>query len=643
MKIACAAGRDLLSEQTGPSGNAGEQGMTVNKSISRLTSVFLALFMLLSVGAVYWQVFQSQALATSTYNPSLCDIGNQPVRGSIYDRNGILLAYSQADPKAPCNYRRYYCFPSLSPIIGYFSYIYGETGLEQAYDDILTGKQAAGQDAINNFWDQTLHRPVNGSDIYLTIDARIQNMIDKQFDITVDQPGGNLGNATFPLAKGTVGPPPDEPVPARCQQQNGALMQQTYNQPAENADHNHPGSVIVTDPHTGEILGMLSRPYFNANEIGDYTPCRLYTNDTTNANLPACPGAQTNPPAAPTGTATPTPALTSTIGAEYFKQLTTDPHLPLLLRPTSLYIPGSTFKTMTLSAALDTGKVTLTNPTFGGNNCTAPDSSARHYVVNGHSFDDVDLPTYPKGSIACPIDVEHGYIYSDNIIYAQIGVSLGAATWLNYFQRFGMIDTNATNKQPFPFDFPVKASRVDFKGIQSDNVNLAAAAFGQGTLQISPLEMSFITDTVANDGVGLLPHLLLKVVPHGVNPASVPPVSPVPYTGNGVSNGQIISAQTAQEVRTSMRGVVQQGSATIIRGSRANVGGKTGTAQLDGPDPHSWFISLAPDNAGQTPQYTVVVMRENGDEGLWQAPVADCIFLSLLNLPNVDGNYTCAS
>ena len=622
--------------------------MTVNRSISRLTNVFLALFMLLSVGAVYWQVFQSKQLATSKYNPSLCDVGNQPVRGSIYDRNGILLAYSAQDSKAPCNYRRYYCFPSLSPIIGYFSYNYGETGLEEAYDDILTGRQASGQDAINNFWDQTLHRAVNGSDIYLTIDARVQNMIDKQFDITVDQPGGELGNPTYPLPKGTIGAPPGEPIPPLCQQKNGALMQQVYNQPNEAAAHNHPGSVIVTDPKTGEILGMLSRPYFNANEIGDYTPCRLYVNDTTNANLAPCPDAQTNPPAAPTGTATPTPDLTSTIGGEYFKQLTQDStYQPLLVRPTSLYIPGSTFKTMTLSAGLDSGKISLTSPAFGGggSSCLAANSDARQYTVNGHTFQDIDIPTYNTPP-ACPIDPEHAYIYSDNIIFARLGVSMGADTWLKYFQRFGMIDTDAANKQPFPFDFPVRASRVNFQGpsgVQTDNVNLAADAFGQGTLQVSPLEMSFITSTVGNNGVGMLPHLLYKVVPHGVDPKTVAAVSPVPYSNNGVVNGQIISPQAAAGVRASMYGVVNQGSATIIRGSKANVGGKTGTAQLGNADPHSWFISLAPDGPGQTPQYSVVVMRENGDEGLWQAPVADCIFLSLFNQPNVHGSYQCAA
>ncbi len=624
--------------------------MMVNRSINRLTNVFLALFMLLSISVVYWQVFDAKTLITTIYTPNLCAIGNQPVRGSIYDRNGVLLAYSQQDPNAPCNYRRYYCFPSLSPIIGYFSYIYGESGLEEAYDNYLSGADATGQNALNNFVNQTLHHPVYGDDVYLTIDARVQNLIDKEYDITYDEPGGNF--AVDPIrhvAQGNFNPPA-EPIPALCQQKDGSLLQQLYNQPDENAPDNHPGSVIVEDPHTGEILGMLSRPYFNANEIGDYTVCLSYTNvtDPKNPNAKPCPGAKALPAGAQPGK-NGQPPVTSTIGGAYFQQLNADPNLPELLRPTSLYIPGSTFKTVTLSAALDSGKYQLTTP-FGGNNCLDPNSEAQSYTVNGFNINEAGdryLREYnPLPS--CPIDLEHGYIYSDNVIYARVGVGIGVDTWLNYFQRFGMIDSNAQNKQPFPFDFPVKASRVDFQAARDDAASLAQDAFGQGTLEISPLEMAFVTSTVANNGVGLLPHLLYKVVPHGVDPNSVSPVAKTPYTGNGVSNGQIISPTTAQEVRESMRGVVTTGSGGIIGGSPANVGGKTGTAQLGGDeDPHSWFISLAPDGPGQTPQYVIVVMREHGDEGLFQAPVVDCIYRGMFNLPpSRTGNrypgYNCA-
>lgn len=614
----------------------------VNRSIGRVTNVFLALFLLLSGGIVYWQVFQSQTLTTSTYNPRRCDVGNQPVRGSIYDRNGVLLAYSQQDPNAPCNYRRYYCFPSLSPIIGYFSYIYGESGLEATYDDYLTGQKGVGTSSINNFWDQTLHRAVYGSDIYLTIDWRVQNLIDKQNDITYDEPGGVLGEPIFSLAKGTTGVDP-KTRPSRC---DPTLTSQIYTPPAEGTDHSHGGSIIVEDPHTGEILGMLSRPYYDANVIGDYTPCRLYTDtaayDAQYVNDPVCAAAQTDPPTGPTKDKN----ELSTIGNAYFQMLNHDSqYAPLLTRPTGgLYVPGSTFKTATLSAALDTGKYQLSNQ-FGGNNCLAQGSEARSYTVNGHTFQDVDLLTYnPRPS--CPIDLKHGYIYSDNIIYARVGVGLGADTWLNYVQRFGIEDQGS--KQTIPFDLPVTPSTVGYQGIKDDPVNLAAAGFGQGTLQVTPLTMTLITSTVANDGVALLPHLLSKVVPHGANPNDPNAITQIAPTTYGT--GPIMSAAAAQGVRESMRGVVQQGSAGLISRTLANVGGKTGTAQRENGDPDSWFLSLAPDNPGQTPKWVVVVMRENGDEGLFQAPVADCIYLNMPGqapMQNVDaGNfyprYNCA-
>jgi hypothetical protein len=117
----------------------GEIAAMALKSMSRLTSIFLALFMLLSIGLVYWQIIQPTPLATFTYSPDFCASNNQPVRGRILDRNGVVLATSEYDPKAPCNYRRHYCVPSLSPLLGYFSYLFQSGGLEDVYDNYLTG------------------------------------------------------------------------------------------------------------------------------------------------------------------------------------------------------------------------------------------------------------------------------------------------------------------------------------------------------------------------------------------------------------------------------------------------------------------------------------------------------------------------
>ena len=499
------------------------------------------------------------------------------VRGSIYDRNGILLAYSEPNSSVSGGYRRRYCFPSLSPVIGYVIGRQGKAGIEAALDQKLAA----------------------GNDLYLTIDWRVQNLIDEENDITYDEPGGVLGTPLFALARGTIGAQ-TQPRPSRCDQ---TLVKQMYIQPAEGTAHSHGGSIIVEDPHTGEILGMLSRPYFDADQITD-------------------------------------PAS----GNAYLQKLTKDQYTPLLIRPTQgRYAPASTIMTLTLSAALDTGAYALTD-SFGGNNCLAQNSEARSYTVNGHTFQDTDLATY-NPSPSCPIDLEHGYIYSDNIIYARVGVDLGAATWFEYAQGIGIVDGGNPHQTAIPFDLPVTPSNVDLQGISNEQANLAAAAFGQDRLAVTPLTMALLTSTVANNGTALQPLLLYKLVPPGTNAKDVAAPSKKHYGDN-----PLMSAATAQSILQSMRGVVQQGSAGLIANSRANVGGQTGTAYNAGADPDSWFISLAPDVPGQTPQWVVVVQREEGDDGFFQAPVADCIYLHMPGqtaLPNVhDGTayplYHCA-
>jgi cell division protein FtsI/penicillin-binding protein 2 len=91
----------------------------------------------------------------------------------------------------------------------------------------------------------------------------------------------------------------------------------------------------------------------------------------------------------------------------------------------------------------------------------------------------------------CPVDLEHGYIYSDNIISARVAVGLGAYAWLNYAQRFGLSDS--AHARPLPLDFPTQASQINFQGARDAANELAEDAFGQGTVKVSPLEMAFFS------------------------------------------------------------------------------------------------------------------------------------------------------
>ena len=320
-----------------------EQGMLymdINASIRKLTLIFITLFIGLSAGLVYWQVVVAQQVTSNPHNSRPYLNSNAPVRGKIFDRNGVLLADSQR--AANGGFVRHYYDPSLAGLIGYYVPNYPATGIEATYDDYLSGRK--GLTALDNTINRTLHRPPVGDNIYLTIDERIQKIVNQDFDtpITIDN---------------------------------------------VNTFQSDRGSVIVTDPHTGEVLAMLSRPYFDPNKMVS----TLSTGDLSYYNGLA-------------------------------KDRTAD---ALRERPIqSVYIPGSTYKTMTLVAGLDSGATTLDTP-FTKEQALGPVNYNGHNI--GPTGNNIDGYTF-----RFPVTTEYGFSHSDNIIYAQIGVKTGAQTWLDY-------------------------------------------------------------------------------------------------------------------------------------------------------------------------------------------------------------------
>jgi peptidoglycan glycosyltransferase len=522
----------------------------INRDIRRLVNVLIVIFVALSAVAAYIQVsnrafFNGPVLAQGPYAPLSCPPKAVPLRGTIYDRNGIWLARTVPDPNATCGYRRVYnpvaVQAGLGPLLGYFSYKYGTAGIEATYNDQLAGIEYS--TTLQDFEARLLHKPRYGADVYLTIDLRLQ------------EAANNLYNQSA-LEGGVCQPPGSNP----------------------------PGALIVEDPSTGEILALVSRPAYDPNRIDD-------------------------------------PA--------YWRQITSDPDAPLLDHATQgLYVPGSTFKTVTLAAALDTGLVSL-GTTFSRN-------QAIYFTVNGQHLVWSDYFNDWRGVVSFPLSVEAAYAYSDNIAYARLAVQMGAQTWLNYVGRFG-IAIPGRNVPPVPFDAPYTQSRAynpttDGQPTTFDANLLASSGFGQGQLLISPLTMTEITSAVAANGVLWDPHVVWKVVPHGVNPNDVAPVSPVMYGG-----GPVFSAQTAASIRRAMWAVATYG--TGAAGLQRNgvypyqtfvyMGGKTGTGQLHSGLPQAWWISLAPDDqapGGGPARLVITISKEHSGEGACQVWVANDLY-----------------
>lgn len=270
---------------------------------------------------------------------------------------------------------------------------------------------------------------------------------------------------------------------------------------------------------------------------------------------------------------------------------------PLLDRGVAgLYPPGSTFKMFTASAALDAGAVTP-DDTF---------TDPGYFLVDGFRIrNDEDEVTGTQS-------VTGAFALSSNVDFAQIALRLGTPSFYDYLQRFGVGG---------PLDTPVSAERdeVPAQDTISDS-ELAQMSFGQGSLAVTPLRMALIASTIANGGVLEPPQFIKQIRVPGRAPVSIPPPT----------GALVVSAETADEVRTMMEAVVRYGTGTAAALPGVTVAGKTGTATHTGGPPDAWFVCFAP---AEAPRLVVAVVVENaGYGGVVSAPIARAILAGALPL-----------
>lgn len=302
-----------------------------------------------------------------------------------------------------------------------------------------------------------------------------------------------------------------------------------------------PGAIIALDPRTGEILALVSHP--------DFDPSRI---------------------------------------DELWSTIANDPSGPLVNRAAAgQYVPGSTFKTVTVAAALD-GGVTNSDTTF---------TNKGDLVVDGFHIKYTNPPDHTT------FNLRDAYAYSVNAAFAEIGLKLGPERLSQGAGRFGF------GEAPPLLGIPTAASRLFVTpGSLSGRAALATTAFGQGELSVTPLQMALVAAAVANGGVEPVPYVVSQVQ----NQAGG-----VLYQYSPRAWKQAMSADTARLITDMMVYSVEKGFAqsALIPGVR--VAGKTGTAEVGGDvQPHAWFIGFAP---ADNPTIAVAVIRENAGQGSSQA------------------------
>ncbi len=326
-----------------------------------------------------------------------------------------------------------------------------------------------------------------------------------------------------------------------------------------------PGAAVVMTPD-GAVLALVSSPTFDPN--------RLAAGQPDEATL------------------------------AYLHMLQADAGAPLLNRATQgQYAPGSTFKTVTLAAALELGAV-------------RPDE-VFEYQLNPRDASH-PVPWHTNGFVTCGniyllasgnrvrLDVARAYAWSCNVTHANLALRLGAPALLDYARRFGFEST-------IPFELPTVPSRLqqrpDFFTGPEGQYALASTGMGQGELLVTPLQMALVAAAVANDGRVPKPRLLAD------RPAE--------------TWRQAIRPDIARQMRTYMTVSVAEGWARPAGVAGVAVAGKTGTAEaVPGRPAHSWFIGFAP--ADNPRVVLALVVEEGGSSTQVAAPLASQILRAAL-------------
>ena len=329
----------------------------------------------------------------------------------------------------------------------------------------------------------------------------------------------------------------------------------------------HEGAVVALDPRTGAVEVMASTP--------GYDPS----------------------------------ALSSEARYEHLLRETESkpPRRSLLNRATQFgYAPGSTFKIVTATAAIDTGAYTPESTVSGRNDV----------VISGKPLGNDDNESLG------PITLTYALAHSVNTVWAQVAVKLGKQTLKRYMDRFGF------NRKP-ELDYP--AEQMSASGEKSGerivdplspSVDVGRMGIGQDKLVVTPLQMAEVAATVANGGRLMTPHLTDRIV--DAEGRVVERVSPH-------LQSVVMKPSTAGAVRSMMEAVVNEGTGVAAQIPGVQVAGKTGTAetQIGTAINNVWFIAFAP---AQNPRVAVAVTLQHvpGQGAAFAAPVAKQVIESLL-------------
>lgn len=251
---------------------------------------------------------------------------------------------------------------------------------------------------------------------------------------------------------------------------------------------------------------------------------------------------------------------------EKFDELLSNPEKPLINRATlGLYPPGSSFKIITLSSYLKNGFSLMDVYEAPG-----------EFKVGGFRVTNFDRKDFGR------LTVEDAFVYSVNTVFAQMGLKLGSEKFEKTVREFGL-------DKALDLEIPTKSGVLP--GNLEDKVTLAWMAVGQAEMLVSPLQMALVSSIIANEGRLISPTLI---------------------SGSKKKERQVLSPEVAKAIKEAMVLVTERGTGKRAKIPGMKVAGKTGTAEVETGESHSWFVGFVP---ADDPKIAISVIVEHGGVG----------------------------
>jgi len=379
----------------------------------------------------------------------------------------------------------------------------GLAGVEQEDEKDLhgtSGRMLTAVDARRHVLDSQERDPQPGENLVLTIDANIQFMAEKALEANMERTGA---------ANGTV---------------------------------------VVQDPHTGQILALAIRPTFDPNNFRHTDPALLRDHAVSD-----------------------------------------------------VYEPGSTFKLVTYSAAIDQGLATPDS---------IVDCLGGAIKVFGRTVHDAPGDRFGKITVTRALEV------SSDVGAIQMGLRMGKDNFYKYIHAYGF-------GQKTGVELPGETRGLLKPPSRWQPTTIGSIPMGQ-EIAVTPIQLAAMVSTIANGGTYLPPHIVLESTAEtkangSLKPAVFHPEDELPAQLPAGSH-RVISEMTAAEMRQMMEGVVLYGTGTPAQLNGYSAGGKTGTAQKIDPKTHTYsktkyvasFAGFAPVN---DPAVTIVVVMDSPSKG----------------------------